>query len=81
MPAMIASRARVVLHPLSTEVPAWGPNQIEGTNFETGMYVDFFIAQGKWDIRVVPCDKSVAAVKEIGLKVDGEFTYTISDKE
>jgi hypothetical protein len=67
--------------PSSAPEAAWGPNQIEGTNFETGMYVDFFIAQGKWDIRVVPCDESVDSITEIGLKVDGEFTYTISDKE
>ena len=69
------------ISPSSAPESAWGPNQIEETVFEPGMYVDFFIAQGKWDIRVVPCDEKVEAVKEIGLKVEGEFTYTISDKE
>ena len=71
----------IYISPSSAPESAWGPNQIEETVFEPGMYVDFFIAQGKWDVRVVPCDENVEAIKEIGLKVEGEFTYTISDKE
>ncbi|HKJ39010.1 MAG TPA: hypothetical protein VJ972_09555 [Anaerolineales bacterium] len=67
--------------PSSAPEAAWGPNQIEGTNFETDMYVDFYIAQGKWDIRMVPCDESVDSITEIGLKVENELTYTISDEE
>lgn len=71
----------VYISPSSAPETAWGPNQMGEDVFEPGMYVDFFIAQGKWDVRVVPCDESVESIKEIGLKVEGEFTYTISDKE
>lgn len=69
------------ISPSSAPEAAWGPNQLgEGETFEPDMYASFSIAQGKWDIRVVPCDKSADAIKEIGLKVEGEFTYTLSDK-
>lgn len=71
----------IYISPSSAPEAAWGPNQIEETIFDPGMYVDFYIAQGKWDIRVVPCDENVEAIKEIGLKVEGEFTYTLSDKK
>lgn len=71
----------VYLSPSSAPESAWGPNQMGDDVFEPGMYVDFFVAQGKWDVRVVPCAKDVESIKEIGLKVEGEFTYTISDKE
>jgi hypothetical protein len=68
------------LSPSSAPEAAWGVNQTEGTPFEPDTYYDFFIAQGKWDIRLVPCDENVETITEIGLKVEGEFTYTISDK-
>ena len=71
----------IYISPSSAPEAAWGPNQIEETIFDPGIYVDFYIAQGKWDIRVVPCEGNVEAIKEIGLKVEGEFTYTILDKE
>jgi len=45
------------------------------------MYIDFSLAKGKWDIRLVPCDESVDSITEIGLKVEDELTYTISNKE
>jgi hypothetical protein len=78
------SMCELYISPSSAPESAWGPSQLDPDTdevLESGMYVSFFIAQGKWDIRVVPCDENVEALTEIGLKVEGEFTYTISDKE
>jgi hypothetical protein len=70
--------------PSSAPEAAWGPSQLDkdaGEVLDPGMYISFSIAKGKWDIRVVPCDESVKTLTEIGLEVEGEFTYTLSDKE
>jgi hypothetical protein len=78
------SMCEMYISPSSAPESAWGPSQLDpdaGEVLESGMYVSFFIAQGKWDVRVVPCDESVEALTEIGLEVEGEFEYTISDKE
>lgn len=78
------SMCEMYISPSSAPESAWGPSQLDpgaGEVLESGMYVSFFIAQGKWDVRVVPCDESIDALTEIGLEVEGEFEYTISDKE
>ena len=74
----------IYVSPSSAPESAWGPSQLNqeaGEVFESGMYIDFSLAKGKWDIRLVPCDESADSITEIGLKVEGELTYTISDKE
>ncbi len=74
----------IYVSPSSAPESAWGPSQLDreaGEVLEQGMYVDFSLAKGKWDIRLVPCDESVDSITEIGLKVEGELTYTITDKE
>jgi len=69
------------ISPSSAPEEAWGPSQLsEGEMLEPNMYASFFIAQGKWDVRVVPCGENAKAFSEIGLKVEGELTYTISDQ-
>ncbi len=78
------SMCEIYVSPSSAPESAWGPSQLDreaGEVLEQGMYVDFSLAKGKWDIRLVPCDESVDSITEIGLKVEGELTYTITDKE
>jgi len=78
------SMCEMYISPSSAPESAWGPSQLDpdiGEVLESGMYVSFFIAEGKWDIRVVPCDENVETLTEIGLEVEDEFTYTLSDKE
>lgn len=78
------SMCEMYVSPSSAPESAWGPNQLDpnaGEVLEPGMYISFSIAKGKWDIRAVPCDESVEKLTEIGLKVEGDFSYTISDKE
>ena len=78
------SMCEIYVSPSSAPESAWGPSQLDreaGEVFEPGMYIDFSLAKGKWDIRLVPCDESVESITEIGLKVEDELTYTISNKE
>ncbi len=78
------SMCEIYVSPSSAPESAWGPSQLDredGEVLEQGMYIDFSLAKGKWDIRLVPCDESVDSITEIGLKVEGELTYTITDKE
>lgn len=72
----------IYISPSSAPESAWGPSQLDkeaGEVLEQGMYIDFSLAKGKWDIRLVPCDESVESITEIGLKVEDELTYTISN--
>ena len=78
------SMCEIYISPSSAPESAWGPSQLDkeaGEVFEQDMYIDFSLAKGKWDIRLVPCDESVESITEIGLKVEDELTYTISNKE
>lgn len=68
------------ISPSSAPESAWGPNQLGDKKFEMQTQLSYFLAKGKWDIRAVPCDKSVDPIKEIGFKVEDTSTWTISDK-
>ena len=79
-----SSICELYISPSSAPESAWGPSQLNadaGEIFEPGMYIEFALAKGKWDLRLVSCDENIETITEIGLKVEGELTYTISDKE
>ena len=78
------SICEMYVSPSSAPESAWGPSQLNkdaGEVLEPGMFVNFTVAKGKWDIRIVPCDEGAEPITEIGLVVEEAFTYTISDKE
>lgn len=66
--------------PSSAPESAWGPNQLGEEVFEPGMYIDFSLAKGKWDVRAVPCDETAEPVTKIGLKVEDTLSWTLSDE-
>lgn len=77
------SVCELYISPSSAPESAWGPSQLDkeaGEVFEPGMYIDFALAKGKWDVRIVPCDETLETITEIGLKVEEQLTYTISDE-
>ncbi len=68
------------ISPSSAPETAWGPNQLGEEKFEAMTQLSFFLAKGKWDIRLVPCDKAIDPIKEIGLKVEGTYNWEIPEK-
>lgn len=66
--------------PSSAPETAWGPNQLGEEKFEPLTQLSFAVAKGKWDIRLVPCDKTLDPTKEIGLKVEGTYTWEVPEK-
>jgi hypothetical protein len=65
------------ISPSSAPESAWGSNQLGTDKFEPMTKLSFFLAKGKWDIHLVPCDKNAEAIKEIGLKVEDTYTWEV----
>lgn len=68
------------ISPSSAPESAWGSNQLGTDKFEPMTKLSFFLAKGKWDIRLVPCDKNAEAIKEIGLKVEDTYTWEVPEE-
>jgi hypothetical protein len=75
-----AQFCELYVSPSSAPESAWGPNQLENDKFEPQTQYSFFLAKGKWDLRLVPCEKGLDPINEIGLKVEGEYTWEIPAK-
>lgn len=70
----------IYVSPNSAPESAWGPDQLGDQTLSPGQTITFTLAEGKWDVRAVPCDAGVEGVTELGIKVEGEMTWTLSDK-
>jgi hypothetical protein len=69
------------LYIISSSASFWGYNRLDaGQTLAPGSTLNYFLAEGAWDLRAVACDASIGETTNIGSTIEGDMTWTLFDE-